>query len=75
MKIVLASAEFSRELTTTVLWMNKVRDLDIRCIRLQPYSFDGRALVNLEQIIPFLEAEEYQVEVREKARREREARA
>ena len=74
-KIVLASAEFSRELTTTVLWMNKVSDLDIRCIRLQPYSFDGRVLVNVEQIIPLPEAEEYQVEVREKARKEREARA
>ena len=30
-KIVLASAEFSLELTTAVLWLNQ-RDLDIRCV-------------------------------------------
>ena len=32
-RIVLASAEFSRELTTSVLWLAS-RDIDIRCFRL-----------------------------------------
>ena len=36
-KIVLVSANFSKELTTAVMWLNK-RDLDIRCIRLMPYA-------------------------------------
>jgi len=72
-KIVLASAEFSRELTTSVLWLIG-RDIDIRCVRLQPYDFDGRVLVDVQQIIPLPEAAEYQVQVRQKARKEREAR-
>ena len=72
-KIVLASAEFSRELTTAVLWLNQ-RDLDIRCVRLQPYNLSGRVLVDVQQIIPPPEAAEYQVRVREKVRKEREAR-
>lgn len=72
-KIVLASAEFSLELTTAALWLNQ-RDLDIRCVRLQPYSLDGRILVDVQQIIPPPEAAEYQVRVREKVRKEREAR-
>jgi len=73
-KIVLASAEFSRELTTSVLWLRD-RDIDIRCVRLQPYDLDGRTLVDVQQIIPLPEAIAYQVRVREKARKEREARS
>jgi hypothetical protein len=69
-KIVLASAEFSLELTTAVLWLNQ-RDLDIRCVRLQPYDLSGRVLVDVTQIIPPPEAAEYQVRVREKVRKER----
>lgn len=72
-RIVLASAEFSRELTTSVLWLIE-RGIDIRCVRLQPYSFDGRVLVDVQQIIPLPEVEEYQVRVAEKKRRERQSR-
>lgn len=71
-KFVLASAEFSLELTTAVLWLNQ-RDLDIRCVRLQPYNLSGRVLVDVQQIIPPPEAAEYQVRVREKVRKESEA--
>lgn len=73
-RIVLASAEFSRELTTSVLWLVE-RAIDIRCVRLQPYDLDGRILVDVQQIIPLPEAAEYQVQVREKARKERESRS
>ncbi|CTQ55193.1 hypothetical protein LP7551_03734 [Roseibium album] len=72
-KIVLASAEFSRELTSSVLWLVD-RDIDITCVRLQPYDMDGRVMVDVQQIIPLPEVAEYQVQVREKARRERVAR-
>ena len=72
-RIVLASAEFSRELTSSVLWLIN-HDIDIRCVRLKPYLLDGRTLVDVQQIIPLPEAAEYQVQVREKARKERQAR-
>jgi hypothetical protein len=42
---------------------------------LKPYSLDGRLLVDVQQIIPLPEAEEYQVQFREKAQKERQARA
>ncbi len=73
-RIVLASAEFSREVTTSVLWLIE-RGIDIRCVRLQPYRLDGRVLVDVQQIIPLPEVAEYQVRVTEKKRRERAARA
>ena len=38
-RIILASAEFSRELTSSVLWLID-HDIDIRCVRLKPYALD-----------------------------------
>lgn len=72
-RIVLVSADFGQELTTSVLWLNE-RGLDIRCVRLEPYSYDGRVIVDVQQIIPLPEASEYQVKVIDKKRKEREAR-
>jgi hypothetical protein len=71
-RIVLAAANFSKELTTSVMWLNK-RDLDIRCVRLQPYRSGEELLLDIEQIIPLPEAEEYQVKVREQASAQRAA--
>ena len=72
-RIVLASAEFSKELTSSVLWLID-HNIDIRCVRLKPYALDGRVLVDVQQIIPLPEVQEYQVQIREKVRKEREAR-
>jgi hypothetical protein len=69
-QIVLASAEFSRELTTSVLWLRE-HDVEIRCVRLQPYRVNDALLINADQVIPLPEADEYQVKVREKNRVER----
>jgi hypothetical protein len=72
-RIVLASAEFSRELTTAVMWLNE-RDLDIRCIRIKPYGSKENLFVDVQQVIPLPEAQDYQVRLKEKQQREREAR-
>lgn len=72
--IVLVAADFSKEVTTSVLWLNE-RDLDIVCVRLRPYQIADRIVLDVEQVIPLREAEEFQIKVREKARAERKARA
>lgn len=72
-RIVLASADFSKELTTAVLWLNE-RELDIRCVRMVPYIYNGQPFLDIQQVIPLPEAEEYQIRVREKASQERAAR-
>lgn len=72
-RVLLAASDFGRELTTAVLWLNQ-RDLDIKCIRLQPYRDGSRVLLNVQQVIPLPEAEEFQVQVREKALKERRSR-
>ena len=72
-KIILASAEFSKELTTSVLWLKDL-GLDIRCVRMQPYSSDGQIFLDVQTVIPIPEADDYQVRIREKKRKERESR-
>lgn len=72
-RIILASAQFSRELTSAVMWLND-SGLDIRCVRLSPYADGDRILLDVQQVIPLPEAEAYQVRVREKSRKERESR-
>ncbi|KAF0786760.1 hypothetical protein L246_08965, partial [Salmonella enterica subsp. enterica serovar Worthington str. BCH-5715] len=65
-RIVLASADFSKELTTplslshiavvvnsllkSAIWLRD-KGVDIRCVRLTPYNFKGEVLINAEQII------------------------
>ncbi|MEC4723293.1 hypothetical protein RY831_29480 [Noviherbaspirillum sp. CPCC 100848] len=69
-RIVLASAGFSKELTTSVLWLNQ-RDLDIRCVRIRPYRFGSDVVLDVQQVVPLPEAEDYQVQLRQKVREER----
>jgi hypothetical protein len=73
-RIVLASAEFGRELTTTVLWLAE-RGIDIRCVRLKPYTDGLRTLIDVQQVLPLPEAEDYRVQLKAKQQKERLARA
>lgn len=72
-RIVLASAEFSKEMTTAVMWLNE-RELDITCMRLKPYKDSLGVLLDVQQIIPLPEARAYTVSVRAKQNSERKAR-
>lgn len=72
-KIVLVSSNFSKELTTSVMWLIE-RNLNIKCVRLIPYKYDNKVLVDVQHIIPLPEAESYQVKIKEQAEERREAR-
>ena len=69
-RIILVSAEFSKELTTAVIWLNE-GELDIRCVRIKPYQDNGRILIDVQQVIPLPEAADYQVQLKEKKRQEK----
>lgn len=59
-RILLAAADFGRELTTTVLWLRE-RGVDIRCVRLRPYRLEeGRLLLDIHPLIPLPEAADFQ---------------
>ena len=72
-RIVLVSAEFSKELTTSVMWLNDF-GLDIRCVRISPYRNGNETLLDVHTLIPIPEAADYQVQIREKKQKERAAR-
>lgn len=74
-RIILVAANFRQEVTTTALWLNS-RQIDVRCFRVTPYEHNGDVLIDIEQIIPVPEAEEYMVRIRAKEAEEqvREAR-
>lgn len=63
-RIILASANFGKEITTTALWLNDIFGMDIRCVRLTPYRIEGRLLLNVEHVIPLPEAQEITVKLR-----------
>lgn len=65
-RIVLVSRGFDREITTAVLWLNEFEPMDIRCFRLVPYEVNGSVLLDVQQIVPLPEAEDYQVRLRRK---------
>ncbi|MDH1758417.1 hypothetical protein FDX06_22730 [Citrobacter sp. wls618] len=64
-RIVLISADFSKEITNTVLWLNN-NGLNISCFRLSPYLHLNKLLVNFEQIIPLPEAKDFLVRQKRK---------
>jgi len=73
-RIILVAADFSKELTTAVLWLRD-RDIDICCIRFRPYLDNTTTMVDVQQIIPLPEAHDYQVQLREKEQQGRRQRA
>lgn len=65
-RIILVSANFGREITTAVLWLNRFDRMDIRCVRLVLYEIDGKVLLDIQQVVPLPEAADYQVRIRRK---------
>ena len=52
-RIILVSADFGRELMTTVLWLNQFEGLDIRCVQLLPYKVGERVLLDVPSSTAF----------------------
>jgi hypothetical protein len=73
-RIILVSEDFGKELTTAVLWLRD-HDVDINCVRLKPYQNGDTRLIDVQQIIPLPEANDYQVQVREKEQQGKKIRA
>jgi hypothetical protein len=65
-RIVLAAADFSKEVTSSVLWLNE-QGLDVKCVRLRPHVLGDRTLLDIQQVIPLPEAAEFQIAIREKS--------
>jgi len=69
-RIILAASDFSAELITSVLWLNK-QGLNITCVRLKPYKLDGRILIDATQLVPLPQAANYEIRIRDREDKER----
>ena len=78
-RIVLASEDFSKELTTCVMWLNDswLRDVgqEIKCIRLQPHRNGDELLVETSVVVPLPEAADYITRIRKREKEVREQRS
>lgn len=63
-RIVLVAAGFDKQITTTALWLADVYGLDLRCVKVTPYRIDDRLILDVQQLIPLAEAEDFLIQVR-----------
>lgn len=66
-RIILVSADFNTEVTSTVMWLNDNYNTNISCFRVVPYRLGADVLLDLQQIIPLPEARAYQIQQRQKS--------
>lgn len=69
-RIILMSGNYRKEVTSTVLWLLTKYNLKIQCFKATPYSFGEQTFLNVEQIIPVKEIEEFTIRMAEKAQEE-----
>ena len=65
-RIMLVAANFRKEVTSTVLWLSQYR-VRMQCFRATPFSLGDEVFLNVEQIIPVKDAEEFTIGLAEKA--------
>lgn len=65
-RLVLISGSFRKEVTSTVLWLLNNYKVRVQCFKVTPYSFGNQLFLNIEQVIPIKEAEEYTIKMAEK---------
>ncbi len=57
-RIMLVAANFRKEVTNTVLWLLE-QGLNIQCIKVTPYTYNEQCFININQIIPTPETNEF----------------
>lgn len=68
-RIILIAANFRKEVTSTVLWLLNY-DIQLQCFKVTPYSKGEELFLNIDQIIPTKDAEEFMIGLAEKTREE-----
>ncbi|MBK9457512.1 MAG: hypothetical protein IPO24_19000, partial [Bacteroidetes bacterium] len=68
-RIILVAANFRKEVTSTVLWLMNFK-IQLQCIKATPYELNGQFFLNLEQIIPTKDAQDYVISMTNKTQEE-----
>jgi hypothetical protein len=65
-RIMMVAGQFRKEVTSTVLWLMNYK-IRIQCFKVTPYALEDKLFLDLEQILPLKDAEEYIISMAEKA--------
>ena len=68
-RIILVAANFRKEVTSTVLWLSNFR-VRIQCFKATPFAMGEELFLNIEQVIPTKDTEEFTIGLADKAKGE-----
>ncbi|WP_294032848.1 DUF4268 domain-containing protein [uncultured Moraxella sp.] len=69
-RIIFVANHYRKEVTSTVLWLMTKHEMPIQCFKATPYKFGEQIFLDMEQIIPIKETEEFMIKMAEKNREE-----
>ncbi len=69
-RIIFVANNYRKEVTSTVLWLLD-HDVKIQCIRATPYSMGEDIFLQMEQIIPLPETQEFMINAKEKVKEQK----
>src|SRR5688572_3569851 len=64
-RIIMVAGNFRKEVTSTALWLINYK-LRIQCFKATPYQLGDQLILNVEQVIPMKDAEEFTISMAEK---------
>jgi hypothetical protein len=64
-RIMMVAGKFKKEVTSTVLWLMNYK-IRIQCFKITPFAMGEFLFLNVEQVLPLKEAEEFSIRMAEK---------
>ena len=68
-RMIFVANNYRKEVTSTVLWLLN-HDIRIQCFKAKPYVLGEEVILQIEQIIPLPETQEFMIDAKEKQREE-----
>lgn len=68
-RIMMVAGKFRKEVTSTVLWLMNF-NIRIQCFKVTPFAFGEQLFLNVEQILPVKDAEDFIISMASKAQDE-----
>lgn len=68
-RLIMIAANFRKEVTSSVLWLLNFK-MRIQCFKVTPYALNEQLFLNLEQILPTKDTEDFAISIASKAQEE-----
>lgn len=68
-RLIMVAAKFRKEVTSSVLWLMNFK-MRIQCFKVTPYALNEQLFLNVEQILPTKDTEDYTISMATKAQEE-----